>query len=286
MNFYVNQIAKNNNFKSNIYSGDIYMDTDLKSSRDLCSYARECVTNAFEGEENHQKLHSMMSVEVFVGKVAKLKREFTNSLVSKELIRSFIVEIGADPCDYLLDVPRVRVVPNYDYLHSGVSYAYKPHRDSWYGSVACQINTWMPLYTIEPGQAMMINPSYFSKPVKNSSVDWSLSDWINNQRVLASENITKELRVHPVPLEALSTESEIRVAANSGEMLIFSGSHLHGTVANHTDKTRFSVDFRLINIKDLESNIGAINVDNGCRDPEAGYKDLFHAHNFAMFKGF
>ena len=49
------------------------------------------------------------------------------------MIRDFIVEIGDNPADYLFDVPRMRVVPNYDYLHAGVSYAYKPHRDTWYG---------------------------------------------------------------------------------------------------------------------------------------------------------
>ncbi|WP_166363992.1 hypothetical protein [Pseudomonas akapageensis] len=285
MNLYINQVQNKENFRSAIYAGDIFLNTDLSAAKDLCALAKESITAAFEGETEHQTLHRKMPVETFVELVTRLKGQFTNGPRAKELIRNFIIEIGADPRDYIFDVPRIRVVPNYDYLHAGVSYAYKPHRDTWYGSVDCQINTWMPVYTIEPEQTMMINPGYFTQPVKNSSVDWSLADWINVQRHRAKDNLTEEVRVHPVPLEAIDTSREIRVAGNTGEMLIFSGSHLHGTVPNHTDRTRFSVDFRIMHIEDLKQKRGAPNVDNGCSDVEAGFKDFFHANDFSNFLG-
>jgi hypothetical protein len=67
-------------------------------------------------------------------------------------------------------------------------------------------------------------------------------------------------------------------------MIIFSGAHLHGTVPNRSGQTRFSVDFRLMHIDDLAAGRGAINVDNGCPDPEAGFKDYFHADSFNRFQ--
>ncbi len=88
-----------------------------------------------------------------------------------------------------------------------------------------------------------------------------------------------------MPLEDIDTSAELRVAANSGEMLIFSGAHLHGTVANFTDKVRFSVDFRLIHLQDLLHKRGAPNVDNGCSDAEAGFEDFFNASDFSQFQG-
>ncbi|MBD8494773.1 hypothetical protein IFR09_15110 [Pseudomonas syringae] len=285
MNLLINQVRKKPDFRHAIYAGDIFLDTDLKMAEALCAFARDSITLAFDGETDHQALHTKMSVETFVTHVQRLKAQFTNCQPVKDMIRQFILEIGLDPADYLFDVPRIRVVPNYDYLHAGVSYAYKPHRDTWYGSPECQINTWMPVYSIEPEQTMMINPAYFAVPVKNSSADWSLAHWINVQRPLATANVTEEVRVHPVPLEALSTASQLRVAGNSGDMLLFSSAHLHGTVANHTDKTRFSVDFRLIHIADLSAGRGAANVDNRVQEAEAGLSQFFYASDFSQFKG-
>ena len=241
MNLYINQLQKKADFKEAIYAGDIFLNTELTSAKELCAFAQESITAAFDGETDHHALHRMMPVEDFVALVTRLKGQFTNSQRAKDLIRAFTLEIGVDPQDYIFDVPRVRVVPNYNYLHAGVSYAYKPHRDTWYGSVDCQINTWMPVHTIKPEQTMMINPAYFDVPVKNTSADWSLSEWINTQRHRAKDNLTEERRVHPVPQEEINGASEVRIAGNTGEMLIFSGSHLHGTVSNYTDNKLFAV---------------------------------------------
>jgi len=285
VNLFINQLQNKKDFRKAVYSGDIFLNTNLQAPVDLCNFARYSITAAFEGETNHQALHTMMPVEEFVTLVTRLKGQFTNCLEVKEMIRRFVLEIGADPAEYLFDVPRIRVVPNYNYLHAGVSYAYKPHRDTWYGGSDCQINTWMPVYTIQPDQTMMINPAYFAAPVKNSSADWNLSNWINVQRSLAKDNVKEEVRIHPVPLEEVSTASEVRIAANAGEIITFSGSHLHGTVPNYTAQTRFSVDFRLVHIADLLAGNGAVNVDSGAKDAEAGFKELIHVSDFSHFQG-
>jgi hypothetical protein len=285
VNLYVNQLQRKPDVRTLIYSGDIFVDTDLQAPRDLCTFAATSITAAFDGETDHQALHTMMPVAEFVEQVTALKGQFTNCREVKEMIRDFVLEIGADPEDYLFDVPRIRVVPRYDYLHAGVSYAYEPHRDTWYGAADCQVNTWMPVYAIEPDQTMMINPAYFSTPVRNSSVDWSLEEWITVQRPLASTNLTEEQRVHPVPLEEISTTSEMRIAGTPAALMTFSGAHLHGTVPNHSDRTRFSIDFRLVHIRDLAEGRGAANVDSGAKDVEVGYKDLFHVQDFSQFEG-
>src|SRR5262249_13500528 len=156
----------------------------------------------------------------FVEIVSRIKGGFTNSDEAKEIIRDFVVELGEKPADYLFDVPRLRVVPHYDYLHAGVSYAYKPHRDTWYGSVQCQLNQWMPVCGVTPDQTMMISPHYFDVPVKNSSIDWQLGDWISKERWKASAEITEETRVHPVPLEEVDPAKELRIGLNGSEMII------------------------------------------------------------------
>ena len=125
MNLFINQLQNKKDFRKAVYSGDIFLNTNLQAPVDLCNFARHSITAAFEGETNHQALHTMMPVEEFVTLVTRLKGQFTNCLEVKEMIRRFVLEIGADPAEYMFDVPRIRVVPNYNYLHAGVSYAYK-----------------------------------------------------------------------------------------------------------------------------------------------------------------
>jgi hypothetical protein len=285
MDLYINQSRTTQSLKESIYSGAIFLETQVNAARQLSDFAKVCIAEVFGAEQDHRYVHRSLPVKEFVSHVSRLKGRFTNCAEVKEMIRAFVIELGEDPADYLFDVPRLRVVPDYDYLHAGVSYAYKPHRDTWYGGVQCQINTWMPVYGVTPEQTMMINPAYFAAPVKNSSIDWRLGEWISNQRWQAATNVTEETRVHPVPLEEIGTESEMRLGLNGGEVMIFSGAQLHGTVPNRSGETRFSVDFRLMHIEDMKAGRGAPNVDNGCADPEAGYKDYFHADSFESFQG-
>ncbi|WP_233851783.1 hypothetical protein [Paraburkholderia sp. HD33-4] len=284
MDLHINQARSHCSLKDAIYKGDIFLETQLKTAQQLSELAKHSIAQVLGQDTDPHLIHTLMPVKEFVQVVSRIKGQFTNSPQAKEIIRDFIVELGEKPADYLFDVPRLRVVPHYDYLHAGVSYAYKPHRDTWYGSVQCQLNTWMPVFGVTPDTTMSINPEYFSVPVENSSVDWHLADWINNERWKASQTLDEETRVHPVPLEGINTSNELRIGLNGGEMIVFSGAHLHGTVPNRSGKTRFSTDFRLMHVEDLKAGRGAINVDNGCPDPEAGFKDYFYADSFNRFQ--
>lgn len=275
LRMYVNGSFPESRFRETIYDGSIWLNTRLDSARRLCELADRFVVEHLG--QDPRNAHRRMDVREFTETVGSLKHAFTNCEQSKLLIRDFIQEVDQDPKDYLFDVPRLRVVPTYDYLQAGVSYAYKPHRDLWYGGPNCQINTWMTVYPIEPSQTMMINPAYFTKPVRNSSANWDLKDWIENQRGRASKNVSAEERPHPVPLEDVGSDGEIRLAGERGEMIVFSGAHLHGTVPNHGDLIRFSVDFRLFHIGDLKAGNGASNVDSGASNVEYGYKDYYSA---------
>ncbi len=63
-----------------------------------------------------------------------------------------------------------------------------------------------------------------------------MKHWVMNERPAATRNIRNEDRRHPVPLEEIKTDTEFRVAGGSGDMIVFSGSHLHGTVPNRSGR--------------------------------------------------
>lgn len=49
-----------------------------------------------------------------------------------------------------------------------------------------------------------------------------------------------------------------------GEVLLFSGNHLHASTPNTSGRARFSVDFRIVNVPDLLAGTGAPLVDAAC----------------------
>ena len=49
-----------------------------------------------------------------------------------------------------------------------------------------------------------------------------------------------------------------------GAILLFSAAQLHSTVPNTSGRTRFSIDFRTVNLADGVSNHGARNIDSEC----------------------
>lgn len=267
-----------------IYDGGIFLETNIQATTNLCAYAIECITTVMGQSGDPRTIHNRLDVKSFIKSTVELKKQFTNSDRAKECIRDFLFEIEEKPSDYLLQKPSIRVIPNYQYLRAGVSYAYKPHRDTWYGGAQSQINTWMPVFSIDPEQTMWISPHYFDKAVANSSGDWSVQDWLDTQRWAASENISEETRPHPLPLTEVDSTHELKIGGDSGNLLIFSGCHLHGSVPNLTKHVRYSVDFRVHHLSDLENGKGPKNFDNYCKDTNAGLKDFFHASDFSPYE--
>jgi hypothetical protein len=47
-------------------------------------------------------------------------------------------------------------------------------------------------------------------------------------------------------------------------MMVFSGNQLHSSVPNSSGRTRFSIDFRVVDIDDVAAGRGSVNVDSEC----------------------
>jgi ectoine hydroxylase-related dioxygenase (phytanoyl-CoA dioxygenase family) len=59
----------------------------------------------------------------------------------------------------------------------------------------------------------------------------------------------------------VDTSSERRVVLEPGDLLCFSGAHLHASVPNVSERTRVSVELRTVNLDDFRSGRGAPNLD-------------------------
>ncbi len=277
----LNQELTDDARRAALFAGDILLYSRSPSTASLCDHALEMIAEALSPHDPERAQFSL-SVEEFVARVGPLKTRFTNDARTKELIRAILADFGCDLQHTYFDVPRLRVVPSGGYLSSGVSYAYKAHRDIWYSSPTCQVNYWMPAFAIAPGRAMSFFPAYWSRPLSNSSSAFDYGEWCKVGRRLATTQVKEDTRNHPLPLEEVDTSSEFRIAGTKGDIILFSAAHLHATAPNQSGLTRFSIDFRTVNLQDLDSDSGAPNVDNRASGTTLG--DFLRADDFTPIK--
>ena len=255
--------------REGLYKGQLFVFSPSKTTSAFIHFARELIEEAFDGlfpptAQDH------MEVEAYVNVLKTLKPSFIHHPQSKIFLQKILTEMGCDPMQTYFDVPRMRSSTSDGYLTSGIAYAFHPHRDTWYSAHMCQINWWLPIYDVEPGNVMAIHTGYFDKAVKNGSSGYNYQNWQQTSRVDAAKHIKKDTRKQPHPEEAIEIDPNVRVVTEPGGMLLFSAAHLHSSVPNFTGKTRFSIDFRTIHIGDAMKKHGAPNVDSYCTGTNLG----------------
>ena len=246
-----------------IYQGELFVYSPSQSAIALCHHARAMIEDAF-GSLDPLTAQYHLEVEEYVAILAELKPKFIHHPDSKKYLQGMLTELGCDLETTYFDVPRMRTVTSDGYLTSGIAYAFHPHRDTWYSAPQCQINWWLPIYEIEPGNSMAFHPQYWKHPVKNSSRDYNYYQWNAKSRGDAVKHVKKDTRIQPRAEEELALESQIRAIPPVGGSLLFSGAQMHSTVSNTSGKTRFSIDFRTVNLRDLKDGCGAPNIDSEC----------------------
>ncbi len=255
--------------RKQLYDGQIHVYSPRPSSVELCSFARQMCEEAF-APHDPQLAQFQLPVERFAAILAELKPKFIHHPTSKRLIQKLLGEMGCDSAKSYFDVPRLRTSTSDEYLTSGISYAFHPHRDTWYSAPLCQINWWMPVYEIVPENIMAFHPRYWSQPVRNSSRVYNYQEWNQTSRQNAAQHIKVDTRVQPRPEEPMELDPQLRVATPVGGITLFSAAQMHSTVPNTSGRTRFSIDFRTVHLDDAATRLGAINIDSACTGTTMG----------------
>ncbi|MEQ9366874.1 MAG: hypothetical protein RIF32_21725 [Leptospirales bacterium] len=172
---------------------------------------------------------------------------------------------GPGAGELYFDGPRLRVVPHDGHRVTAAAPAYYVHRDTWFANSASQWNWWMPVFETPVARGFEIYPDCFHRAVPNDSQEFRLADW---ERAGGFQAGGGARQVHPrldpaVAKAALGAPSKIGGAP--GECVLFAAHHLHGTVANATGRTRFSLELRTVRRGDAMSGRGAAEMDNRSR---------------------
>jgi hypothetical protein len=219
-----------------------------------------------------------MPVEDFAALLAELKPRFIHHPESKERIRALLASFRCDLDRTYFDVPRMRTSTSNDYLTAGISYAFHPHRDTWYSAPFSQVNWWIPIYPVVPENVMAFHPQYWGNPVLNGSRRYNYYEWNRTSRLSAAHHIKTDTRDQPKPEEPVQLHPQVRVVPEAGGLMLFSGNQLHSTVPNMSGRTRFSIDFRTVNIDDVQSRREAPNFDSECTG--TSLRDFLRARDF------
>ncbi len=252
-----------------LYRGQLLVYSPTPSSLALVDFARKMVEAAFYPlDPETAQFH--LPVEKYAAILAELKPKFIHAPESKKCIQGMLGDLGFSLEKTYFDVPRMRSSTSDDFLTSGIAYAFHPHRDTWYSAPMCQINWWLPIYPIVPENAMAFHQRYWSQAVRNGSAGYNYVEWNLSSRQNAAQFIKQDTRKQPKPEEPMEMDPQIRVIAPPGGVLLFSAAQMHSSVPNNSGKTRFSIDFRTVNVDDVAARRGAPNVDSACTGTTMG----------------
>ena len=254
--------------RQKLFAGDLFVYSPTPHSLELAAFARQMAEEALSPHFPPDAQHHMEK-QAYVDVLAKLKPTFINHPRSKELVAGILADLGVGLDEAYLDVPRLRTMTS-EYLNAGLTLQFESHRDTWFSAPFSQINYWIPVYDIAETNAMAFHPRYFTEPVRNSSRDYNYADWVAQGRSAAASQVEKETRKQPEAEQEIEREPDIRVITPPGGILIFSGAQLHTTVPNTSGRTRFSIDFRVVNRRDVQAHTGAANVDSECTGTNLG----------------
>jgi hypothetical protein len=191
--------------------------------------------------------------------IDELRSRFRRDLKLQRLFRDALAAVGVDIARSFWDSLYLRVVPpiaRRDTERQIGSIGF--HRDTWSSNVPQQTNWWTTIYPLTTERTIAFYPDYWSRPIANTSADWDLDEIRALRR---SGERDEDIPIVPEPNEPVDTSSELRIVIEPGDLLCFSGAHLHASVPNVSAGTRVSVELRTVNLDDCLRGRGAPNVD-------------------------
>jgi len=246
-----------------LYDGALFVYRPTETTLAFCEFASQLIKDAFGGLDPEAAQYEL-PVEKYAQILSELKPNFIHHPESKKYLKLILKERGCDPTETYYDVPRMRSSTSDGYLTSGIAYAWHPHRDTWYSAPQTQINWWTPIFPITAGNGMLFFPDKFHEVVQNDSAKYDYAEWNKKHRFTAANNVKKENRPLPGPTEQIDEHSALVLVPEVGALILFSGHQLHASVTNKSGKTRFSIDFRSVNLPHIIDNKGAPDHDVAC----------------------
>ncbi|QEG00431.1 hypothetical protein Mal15_45010 [Stieleria maiorica] len=250
-------------FRSVLYSGTVLVMPASESTRRIREFCWDRICQVFG--DDPRGATRRIDGETLFQKAGLLRREFYQSEVCRRGIADLLRQTGCDVDDHRCDPVRLRVITEGGHHNPAAAPVYYAHRDTWYSNPQCQITWWMPLHRVETTETFSFLPDYFDRAVGNDSGGFDYRQWTSKGTDLKigwQDADAGRRELYPQLRESLPQHRRIAFEAEPGEVIVFSGQHLHQTVPIEQGETRLSVDFRTVCLSDHRQGAGPANVDN------------------------
>ena len=247
--------------RESVYDGDLLVFKSIPPLAEFCALADALIRETFGVEPLRAQFE--LEKDEYLLRVETLQKRFRQDTGTRKLFLAALGHVGVDLGRTFWDPLYLRVSPHGEELSGRRTAKLGFHRDTWSSNIYAQTNWWAPIYPITSGRTMAFYGEYWNKPLKNTSREWDLEEI----RAGGSSAL-----VVPEPAETVNTASELRPVIEPGDLLCFSGAHLHASVPNTTGVARFSVEVRTADAGDVADGHGSPNVDG---DAPRGASDWF-----------
>jgi hypothetical protein len=244
--------------RDRLYGGDLLIFKSLPPLTELCA-ATDALIRAALGDCDPVLAHVSLDREEYADRVASLQKQCRKDAQIRWLFSSALQHIGLDLQRTCWDWLYLRVLPPGQSHTSRRTQALGFHRDTWASNVYAQINWWTPIYPITSARTLAFYPAYWSRRLENTSANWDLEEMRSRRMGGASHKAA--IPIVPEPTEQVEMALELRIVIEPGDLLCFSGAHLHASVPNDSGVTRFSIEVRTVDVEDVIRGRGAPNID-------------------------
>jgi hypothetical protein len=257
--------ADNDGLRRSIYDGAVLRLAPTAASRRLVAEALGAIEAELGGDVPVREAQFRVTDGELFERIGRLRRAVYSGARFRRLAHEVVVSCGFDPDGSAFDPVKLRAVAHRGYENPLAAPVYYAHRDTWYAHPQSLINWWVPLHDLTERETFVFFPDAFGRAVPNDSERFDYGAWSRGgdglkigwqSRDAGARAVYPRLTGEPGP------GPRVGFSSGAGEVLVFSGAHLHQTLPNDSGRTRFSLDFRTVHLGDHARGLGARNADN------------------------
>ena len=241
--------TKVHSFKNNIFDGKIVLIKNSKEILKIIKLTEQYLKYFFDAEitsSKKQKINYNNQNPIFF-EIIQNRIKFCKLI--RKYFANFLLQIRFDLLSTFMDKITFRYSPASGMKNIGTLIPTPAHRDTWASNIFNQINFWFPTHNVSDRNSIFFVPKYFQKSVSNNSDEWSFYRYKK----------TKEFLSTPVSNIKFPQNQIVSFNVKKGEVLCFSGHHIHGSLVGESD--RLNLETRIVCENDEENYKIPVNLD-------------------------